>query len=137
MDLALVRENGPADGERWPDDVEAVVRVVTSQRGEARIVRLRRLGADGQPRTLYRYEVLGERDPLDFVGSVREYLIPPDGPTVDEIRGRLSRAIASSEGCDDALWRELTSYTLRPDCVYQYSHIYDARSTSFQLPKWG
>ncbi len=125
MDLALMRENGPAAGERWPDDVEAVVRVVTPARGEARIWRLRRSGADGQPRTMYRYEILGEHDPLDLVGSVREYLIPPDGPAADEIRQSLKRAIASTEGCSDTVWRELTSYTLRPDCVYQYSHLYD------------
>jgi hypothetical protein len=115
MDFAVIRDSG-----------ESIVRVFTPTRGEARIHRTPS-PADGQSRrVLYRYEVLGSQDPLDLVGSVRDYLIPAGGPTVDEARRSLSTAIASESGLDDTTWRELLSYTVRPDVIYQLSHLYDS-----------
>lgn len=125
MDLALVRENGPAIGEVWPAEVDSVVRIVTPDRGEARIVRLR---VDGQTRDQqfrYRYELLGDDDPLALLDSVREELIPP-GIKRDEVRARLRACLESKDGCSDREWQEVLSSTSRPDCIYQYSHLYDS-----------
>ncbi len=69
---------------------------------------------------------MGERDPLDLVGSVRSFLIPNDGPSVEDVQEALRSCIQSPDGCDDAQWQELLSYTLRPDTVYQFSHLYDS-----------
>lgn len=128
MDLALVREYGPSVEERWPSEVESVVRIITPDRGEARVYRIGTPGADGSQTVRYRYEVLGEQDPLDLVGSVRPYLIapPPGGPSVEEVQAAIRECIDSLDGCDDRRWRELLSHTLRPDVVYQYSHLYDS-----------
>ena len=128
MDLALVREYGPRAGEVWPPEVESVVRIITPDRGEARIYRSRKTGSDGapSPSILYRYEILGEEDPLDLAGAVRDYLIPPGGPGVDEVRDSLTRCVTSAEGFDDPHWRLLLSYTLRPDVIFQFSHLYDS-----------
>jgi hypothetical protein len=125
MDLALVREYGPAPGDEWPADVESVVRIVTPDRGEARIVRLRTGDKTPAKRFRYRYEVLGERDPLAVVESLREELIPHDGPKLQEIEPRLQACLQDKNGCSDEQWREVLSYTSRPDFIYQYSHLYD------------
>jgi hypothetical protein len=122
MDLALVREYGPEPGSSWPPEVASVVRVVTADRGDVRVIRLL---ADGrEPR--YRYEVLDESDPLDLVGAVRDYLIAPGGPPVEEARASLEACIDAPRGCPEGEWRRLLSYTLRPDVVHQFSRIYDS-----------
>ena len=122
MDLALVREYGPEPGRHWPPEVVSVVRVVTPDRGDARVYRFQ--GAQDELR--YRYEVLGDRDPLELMGSVREYLILEGGPSVEKVRESLAACVVSLQGCEERDWRELLSYTLRPDVIYQYSHIYDS-----------
>jgi hypothetical protein len=137
MDIALVREYGPDSGERWPStssgfQIDTVVRVFTPDRGEARIYRSRSprslpvadKGALGTRR--YRYEVLGDRDPLDLPGSVRGYLISAGGPSVDQVRESLRGCIDSPDGCEDARWLDLLSYTVRPDVIHQFSHLYDS-----------
>ena len=125
MDLALLREYGPGPGQRWPSEVDSVVRVVTPHRGEARIYRIRTTG--NKPDELhYRYEILGEQDPLALVDSIREYLIPPDAPTVEQIRESLAQAIDSNKGHSDGRWQELLSYTIRPDVIHQFAHLYDS-----------
>lgn len=121
MDLALVREQGPGAGASWPAGVESVVRLLTPDRGDARIYRLR--SPEGELR--YRYEILGETDPLDLAGSLRDFLIPPGGPTAEEVRQALLRCVDAPRGCTDEEWREPLSATLRPDVIYQYSHLYD------------
>ena len=126
MDLALVREYGPSAEQRWPLEVESVVRIITPDRGEARVHRIGTTGAGGSQTVRYRYEVLGEQDPLDLAGSVRAYLIAPDGPSVEEVQAAIRRCVESPDGCDDRRWQELLSYTLRSDAVYQYSHLYDS-----------
>ncbi|MCH8151460.1 MAG: alkaline phosphatase family protein [Planctomycetes bacterium] len=126
MDLALVREHGPSPGARWPPEVESVVRIITPDRGEARIYRIRRPDAGDGQTVRYRYELIGERDPLDLVGSVRPYLIPPGGPSLEQVRAAIRRCIESPDGCDDRRWREVLSHTLRPDAVYQFAHLYDS-----------
>jgi hypothetical protein len=125
MDLALVREYGPARGEDWPAEVDSVVRIVTADRGDARIVRLRAdQKTESQP-FRYRYEIFGDRDPLALVDSVRDELIPQDGPKPHEIQARLQACLEAKEGCSDRQWQELLSYTSRPDVIYQFSHLYD------------
>jgi hypothetical protein len=135
MDLALVREYGPGPGEKWSSptafDVDSVVRVITPEKGEARIYRYvahSSMMIGGVPLRLvqYRYEVLGDQDPLDLVGSVREFFIPPGGPTVEQVRQSLRDCIASKEGCSDEVWQLYLSYTVRPDVIYQFSHLYDS-----------
>ncbi len=126
MDLALVREYGPSAQERWPPEVESVVRIITPDRGEARVYRIGAPDASDRQTVRYRYEVLGEQDPLDLAGSVRSYLIAPGGPSVEEVRAAIRQCVESPDGCDDRRWRELLSYTLRSDVVYQYSHLYDS-----------
>lgn len=126
MDLALVREYGPRADRQWPPEVESVVRIITPDRGEARIYRVRKRDGSGDPTVRYRYEVIGARDPLDLVGAVREYLIPPGGPSMKEIRAAIRGCIESPDGCNDRRWRELLSHTQRPDAVYQFSHLYDS-----------
>jgi len=125
MDLALVREYGPRPGERWPEAFESVVRIVTPDRGEARIVRTRKSEA-GRDELRYRYELLGEPDPLELEANVREYLIPEGGPSVESVQADLRKCIESEEGCTDRAWQESLSYTLRPDVIHQYSHLYDS-----------
>jgi len=124
MDIAVVREYGPGPGARWPDEVESAVRVVAPGGREARIVRIRK-PASAAPAVRYRYEILGERDPLDLVGSVREYLLPQGGPSLKEAQDAVRACLGSPEGCPDEQWQEVLSYTLRPDAVYQLSHLYD------------
>ena len=119
MDVALVREYGEAPGETWPPDVESVVRVFTRDRGDARIYRIR-----SGKELRYRYEVLGSEDPLDLIGSIRDYLLPPRA-TIEETREALTRCMSSTEGRPDHEWSELLSRTLRPDVIYQFSHLYD------------
>ena len=127
MDFALVREYGPSDGESWPEEIDSVVRIITADRGEARVSRLKKPPGGGKEQTVrYRYEILGDRDPLALAGSVREYFIPPDTRSVAQVREEIERCIESSNGCDDREWQELLSYTERPDVVYQYSHLYDS-----------
>lgn len=126
MDLALVRERGPARGEQWPTEVDAVVRIVTPQRGEARIVRLRAPVGQKDHRFRYRYEILGDHDPLELLASIRAELIPADGPKPDEVRTRLRACLESKQGATDREWQEALSYTSRPDVIHQYSHIYDS-----------
>jgi hypothetical protein len=126
MDLALVREYGPSAGQPWPAEVESVARLITPERGEARIYRIRKPDANGDQGVRYRYEVIGEQDPLELATAVREYLISQGGPSVEQIRERISQCVAALDGCDDRSWQELLSYTLRPDAVYQYSHLYDS-----------
>ncbi len=121
MDVALVREYGPSPDESWPEDVKSVVRIVTPDRGEARILRVAGTGGG----TLYRYEILGETDPLDLVGSFREFLVPSGGPSPEDALESLERCIDSPTGCDDDAWITVLSFTLRPDVVHQYSHLYD------------
>jgi hypothetical protein len=101
--------------------VESVVRVITPDRGDARISRLRT--SEG---TRYRYEVLGDQDPLDLTGSVRDYLIAPGGVSVAEVRAGLESCIGRADGCREGEWQELLSTTLRPDAIHQYSQIYDS-----------
>jgi hypothetical protein len=126
MDLALVREYGPSADEQWPPEVESVVRIITPDRGEARIYRVQKREGKGGQTIRYRYEVIGARDPLDFVGAVREYLIPPGGPSMKEIRAAIRGCIESPYGCADRQWQELLSHTQRPDVVDQFSHLYDS-----------
>ena len=126
MDLALIREYGPAANERWPDGIESVVRIITPDRGDARVYRIRKHDDTAGETVLYRYEVLGGHDPLDLVGGVREYLIPPDGRSVDEIRRAIEECTEAADGCEDDRWLELLSTTLRPDVIYQFSHLYDS-----------
>jgi len=126
MDLALVREYGPESGQQWPSQTESVVRIVTPDRGEARIHRVRKSAGSAAPAVWYRYEVLGEQDPLDLAGSVREYLTPPEGPSVKEAQAAIRGCMESPTGCADHTWRELLSYTERPDVVYQFSGLYDS-----------
>lgn len=125
MDLAVVREYGPNPGQRWPPEVESVLRIITPDRGEARIWRIARTAASGGRTVRYRYEPIGGKDPLDLVGSVRDYLLPQGGPSLVEASEAIRRCTQSAEGCDDGSWREVLSYTLRPDVVYQLSHLYD------------
>ena len=42
MDLALIREYGPGANKRWSAEIESVVRVITPDRGDARIYRIRK-----------------------------------------------------------------------------------------------
>ncbi len=126
MDLALIREYGPGADERWPAEIESVVRIITPNRGEARVHRIRKRDDKADQTVLYRYEVLGERDPLDLVTSVREYLIPPDGRSVKQVREAIRECMEAAEGCEDHRWQGLLSTTLRPDVVYQFSHLYDS-----------
>lgn len=125
MDLALVRERGPARGEHWPAEVDAVVRIVTPRRGDARIVRLHSHGGRKNDGFRYRYEVLGDRDPLDLLESIREELIPAGGPKPAAIRARLLALLKSKDGASDREWQEVLSFTSRPDVIHQYSHLYD------------
>jgi hypothetical protein len=128
MDLAVVREYGPAPGSGWPSDVESVARIFTSDRGDVRIYRIRMADAQLGNREAYRYryEVLGDEDPLDLVGSLRDYLIRPGGPSLGQVRASLDDCISSYSGCSDQEWRQLLSYTLRPDVVFQLSQLYDS-----------
>ncbi len=122
MDIAVVREYGPGRGKTWPSNVESVVRVMTSSRGDVRIHRV--LSGDGS--VLYRYEVLNERDPLDLVDSVRKWLLPAGSVSVVGTRDALSKCIGSEDGVTDRKWSELLSRTVRPDVIYQLSHLYDS-----------
>ena len=126
MDLALLREYGPAANERWPDGIESVVRIITPDRGDARVYRIRKHDAAAGETVLYRYEVLEGRDPLDLVGGVREYLLPPDGRSGEQIHREIRECMEAAEGCEDNRWQELLSTTVRPDVVYQFSHLYDS-----------
>ncbi|HET6881432.1 MAG TPA: alkaline phosphatase family protein [Pirellulales bacterium] len=141
MDVALVREYGPAPGEKWPADVESVVRVVTSDRGEARITRLRNVGLTDESEHRYRYELLAEQDPLALVDSIREELIPADGPSQQEIGDRLRKCLQATDGCSDRQWQEALSFTSRPDVIHQFSHLYDCDRAGtvnvFPLPHVG
>lgn len=137
MDLALVREYGPNAGEPWGGPgqfrIETVVRIVTPDRGEARIYRQRLLSsivAAGKPvespKPFYRYEILGDQDPLGLVDAVRDYLIPPGGQPAEQVKSQIRELIESQVGASDEQWRELLSYTIRPDVIYQFSHLYDS-----------
>lgn len=126
MDMALVREYGPSAEKRWPAEIESVVRIVTPDRGEARIYRIRKREGRGDPTVRYRYEVNGKQDPLDLVGAIRGYLIPPGSSSVEQAREAIRRCMESPDGCDDRRWQELLSYTERPDVVHQFSHLYDS-----------
>lgn len=126
LDLALVREYGPRADQPWPPEVESVVRIITPDRGEARIYRVRERDGSGDPTVRFRYQVIGAQDPLDLVGAVREYLIPPGGPSMKEIRAAIRGCIESPDGCDDRRWQGLLSHTQRPDTVHQFSHLYDS-----------
>lgn len=128
MDLALIREYGPSPGRVWPPEVESVVRIITPDRGEARILRIRKMNPEGRIRQayLYRYEVLGQQDPMRLLEAIRAYLIPAGGPSKEEVRNSLSRCIESRHGCDDQQWHRLLSYTLRSDVIFQFSHLYDS-----------
>ncbi len=68
-----------------------MVRISSPDRGEARIYRIRHSDAGGGQTTRYRYELVGERDPLDLVGYVRSFLIPNGGPSVEDVRGAIRR----------------------------------------------
>ena len=74
----------------------------------------------------YRYELLDGRDPLDLAAGIREYLIPPDGRSAEEIRVAIRECIEAADGCKNDRWQELLSTTVRPDAVYQFSHLYDS-----------
>jgi hypothetical protein len=125
IDLAVVREYGPEADKRWPTEVQSVVRIVAPDRGEARIWRMGP-GTGSRPGVVrYRYEILGQRDPLELVESVRSWLLPPDGPSLEQARAALRTAIMSPEGGSDGEWLKLLSCTLRPDVVHQLSHLYD------------
>ena len=141
MDLALVREYGPKPGQQWPAEVDAVVRIVTPDRGEARIVRLGASEKHERDRFRYRYEILGESDPLALVESIRAELIPTDGPKLEEIRDRLRECLDATEGASDRQWQEVLSYTSRPDVIHQFSHLYDCDRAGtinvFPLPHVG
>jgi hypothetical protein len=137
MDFALVREYGPApDVSSWPQltpsrtdhgwEIESVVRVITADRGDARIHRILSNGEGAADRTIYRYELLDGKDPLDLVGSVRDYLMPTNGMSVEQAGESLQRLIESTEGKEGSEWQELLSYTIRPDVIYQLSHLYDS-----------
>ena len=152
VDIALVRETSSPPSQPWPPEVnglqlESVVRVFTSDRGEARIFRARVLG-DGRTgggtiagAARYRYETLEGQDPLDLVGSVRDYLLPPQGPSADRIRDSLRGCMDAADGCDDSRWRDLLSTTLRPDVIHQLSHLVDSDRAGtinvFPLPHVG
>lgn len=123
MDLALVREHGADAGGKWDERTESAVRIV-SKRGDARILRLRNARRPASP-PLYRYELLGQRDPLDLEGSVRDYLLPAGGPSVAEVKKFFRSAIAEGKELSDAEWQLHLSYTTRLDAIYQYSHLYD------------
>jgi hypothetical protein len=129
LDFSIVREDGPAAGQKWPPEVESVVRIVTPDRGEARIHRFRpNVAANSPPKARevrYRYELLTDSDPLNLTGSVRDYLVPK-GKTADELRRVLEAAVRSPDGFSDDHWRELLSATLRADSIYQLSHLYDS-----------
>jgi hypothetical protein len=119
LDIAVVRERGPKKGERWPDDVDAAVRVIApGERGEARITRLR----SGR----IRYERLGDGDPLGLVDAVRPFLIAPGGPTVDEVKSAIAAAIGDPAGRSEEEWIELLAPTLRCDAVPQLIRLYDS-----------
>jgi hypothetical protein len=130
--VALVREYGPSPGETWPPEVESAVRIVTPDRGEARIVRYRppdegvrsKARRSGGPR--YRYEILGDRDPLELADSFLAELMPSDRAEADKIRARLSRCLGAEHGSEDREWQEVLSYCSRPDAIHQYSHLYDS-----------
>jgi hypothetical protein len=122
VDMAVVREYGPSLAQRWPAGVESVVRLIAPDRGDARIWRVR--AEDGAIR--YRYEVLGPRDPLDLVGSVRDWLLPPGGPTVAQVQEILREFLAAPEGRSDDEWRHVLSCTLRLDAIRQLSQLYDS-----------
>ena len=126
MDFALIREYGPRTDKRWPAEIESVVRIITPDRGEARVYRIRK-GDDKTGWTvLYRYEALAGQDPLDLVAGVREYLITPGGRSIEQIRRAIRECMEAAEGCEDRQWQGLLSTTLRPDVVYQFSHLYDS-----------
>ena len=124
IDVALVREYGPSPGAAWPAEVESAVRIITPNRGEARIVRLRQPG-ERKTEVTYRYEILGDDDPLKLLDSIRAELIASDGPELSEIRQQLQRCLEATEGCSDRQWRQWLSYTSRPDVIRQYSQLYD------------
>ncbi|MCZ6794574.1 MAG: hypothetical protein O7J95_13275, partial [Planctomycetota bacterium] len=128
VDVALVREYGPAPGAQWPKDVESVVRIFTPDRGDARIYRIRKADvASGGADFLYRYELIDEdRDPLGLVDAVRDYLIPSHGPSKEKVQESLRECIQSRTGCPGKKWSELLSYTLRPDVIHQFSQLYDS-----------
>lgn len=152
IDIALAREYSSPPSQPWPPGTDAprpesVVRLFTTDRGEARIFRARPLDggrrggeAIGGP-ARYRYEILDGRDPLDLVESVRDYLIPPEGPPAGQIRDSLRGCIEAADGCDDTRWRDLLSHTLRPDVIHQLSHLYDSDRAGtinlFPLPHVG
>lgn len=138
MDLALVREHGPSPGETWPAEVDAAVRIVTPDRGEARIVRLRPdKRKDG---FRYRYEILGDRDPLDLADSIRAELFTDDRKR-EEVARRLRDCLSAEGGSSDGEWQEVLSFTSRPDVIHQYSHLYDCDRAGtvnvFPLPHVG
>lgn len=117
MDFAVVREESGSQP-------AGVVRIFNT-RGEARIHRL--AGSDAAPgSSRYRYEVLEGEDPLELAGAVRDFLIPPGGPSVPEARAAIAAALASPNGLAGSEWQTLLSFTLRPDVVYQLSHLYDS-----------
>jgi hypothetical protein len=135
IDFAVVREYAPAKGnEGWVGyfprsgdsawETESVVRIISADRGDARIHRMTRNGRSSAQQTAYRYEILDGNDPLDLAGSVEGYLIPGGGPPVEQVREAIQQAIESEQ--DDANWQLLLSYTLRPDVIYQLSHLYDS-----------
>lgn len=129
LDVAVVREYGPAPGTTWPAGVESVVRIFTPERGEARIHRIHRpeesdTASAAAGETRYRYEILGERDPLDLLGSIRDHFLPP-GVTVAETRDALTRCMNTPGGSSEGEWIELLSRTVRPDVIHQFSHLYD------------
>ena len=126
MDLALIREYGPGANKRWSAEIESVVRIITPDRGDARIYRIRKRDDRGGETVRYRYELLEGRDPLDLAAGVREYLIPQDGRSAKEVRVAIRECIEATNGCEDDRWQELLSTTLRPDVVYQFSHLYDS-----------
>jgi hypothetical protein len=119
----------------------AQVRIVTPERGEARIVLVRPTGQAPAGEFRYRYEILDGGDPLALVDSILEELIPPDGPTLESIQDRLRDCMAAKEGGSDRQWQDVLSYTSRPDAIHQYSHLYDCDRAGtvnvFPLPHVG
>ncbi len=117
LDVAVVRERGPALGEGWPAGVDVAVRVF-SPSADARITRFE----DGR----IRYEVLGGEDPLDLVEAVREWLVPEGRAGVPSAKEAIAAAMADPKGRPDAEWVELLSRTTRLDAVPQLVRLYDS-----------
>ena len=148
MDVAVLREDGLAPGKKWGEDTESVVRIISSDRGESRIYRKRDDSASGL--LFYVYETVGESDPLDLLGAVREYLVPRDFANAEHVRATLKQRINRHEPWvpiqfvilpSDLAWDAILSHTCRPDVIYQFSHLYDTDRAGtiniFPLPHVG